>query len=66
MRFFSLKAAVIIWIMYGLIISLIIGYINVYFGLYAGMILSAMSPLPPIIYFLIYVWKWNNGEVKFP
>jgi len=66
MRFFSLKAAVIIWITYGLIISLIIGYINVYFGLYAGMILSAMSPLPPIIYFLIYVWKWNNGEVKFP
>ena len=66
MRFFSLKAAIIIWILYYLIISLISGFANAYFGLAAGMYVHAASPVPLILYFLAYVWKWNKGEAMFP
>lgn len=66
MRFFSLKAAIIYWFFYSICIAIILGYVNVYFGLYAGMIVSAASPLPPIIYFLAYFWKWSKGEARFP
>jgi len=66
MRIFSLKAAVIIWIFYGMSMALITGYITTYFGLYIGMYITGITPLPLIIYFLAYVWNWNRGEARFP
>ena len=65
MKLFELKTAILIVVFNGIIFSVVLSFANQYFGLYTGMMVSAAAPLPLIIYFLAYVWKWNKGEVKF-
>lgn len=66
MRLFSLIGAIVFYFVYGLIVAIVLSFVYPYFGLAIGMGVSAIASLGPIIYFIVYVWKWNKGEAKFP
>jgi len=65
MKLFELKTAILIVIIYAPILAFGLGLVNQFFGIHAGMYMSAGAPLPLILYFLVYIWKWNKGEAKF-
>lgn len=65
MKLFELKTAILIVIIYVFALTFVLSFANQYLGLYGGMYVSAGAPVPLVLYFLAYVWKWNKGEAKF-
>ena len=65
MKFFHWITFILLLVILFLIRTILTGYVNQNFGLYAGMLLDAGLPLVLIIYCLAWVWKWNKGEAKF-
>lgn len=66
MKFFSWITAIIIIVIFGICSSLILGYINAYFGLRYGMILTGLFPMIIIFYFIAWVLMWNAGKADSP
>ena len=62
MKWFSLKGAIVFYLVYSL---LIVGLMRT-IGFYYGLPIDILAPIIPIIYFLVYVWKWDKGEATFP
>ena len=65
MRLFHWTTFLLLLVVYIASQGLLLGIVNHYFGLYAGMMLSAGFPLIIIVYCLLWVWKWNKGDANF-